>query len=115
MILETVSLLMEAPYTSVEVRADLTGRQALGEQADRDRVHVREAPLSLLDDHRLERAGPVPGDRDRHLSGGVGQHRLGSGAVADVAVLRGGYLVLLVAEVLGQLLFQRCLQDGGGD
>ena len=99
----------------VEVRGDLAGGQALGEQADRDRVHVRQAPLALLDDHRLERAGPVPRHRDAHLPGGVGEHRLGPGAVADVARSGGGCLVFLVAEVLGQLLLQRGLQDGRGD
>jgi hypothetical protein len=99
----------------VEVRGDLPGGQALGEQADRDRVHVRQAPLSLLHDHRLERARPVPRHRDAHLPGRVGQHRLGSCAVTDVAVLGRGCLVLLMAEVLGQLLLQRGLQDSSGD
>src|SRR5690348_10785341 len=41
-------------------------------------------PLPLADDLRLERPRPVPRDIDADLAGGLGQHRLGPGAVAHV-------------------------------
>ena len=43
------------------------------------------------------------------MPGGLGQHRLGPGAVADVARPGPGRVVLLIAEVLGHLLAQRRL------
>jgi hypothetical protein len=85
------------------MRADLPGSQALGEQADRHRIHVGQAPLPLLDDDRLERAGPVSGDLDRHLTRGIGQDRLGPGPVADVLGAPLGRSVLGMPEVIGHL------------
>ena len=49
------------------------------------RVDIGQPPLTLLHDHRLERARPVPRHLNAHLTGGVGQHRLTARAVADVA------------------------------
>ena len=47
---------------------DLSGGQAAGVQRQHDRVHVAQAALPLLDDHRLERAVPVPRHLDLHRS-----------------------------------------------
>jgi hypothetical protein len=61
-------------------------------------------------DLRLECPGPVYGHLDLDLTGGLGQHRLGPGAVADVAGLRVRLAVFLMAQVLAQLLVRRRLQ-----
>jgi hypothetical protein len=93
-----------------DVRADLPGRHPLGVERDRDRVHVGQASLPLLDDNRVEGAGPIAWHLDLHLPGRVGQHRLRARAVADVALRPGRRLVLLVPEVLGELLLQSRFQ-----
>jgi hypothetical protein len=76
--------------------------QTLGVQRDRDRIDIPQAPLPLGHDHRLERARAVPWDLDRNLAGGVGEHRLGSGAVTHDPIQEHRALMFLVAEVLGQ-------------
>jgi hypothetical protein len=99
-----------------EVRGDLTGGQAFGVQRDRHRIHIRQPPLPLPHDHRLESAGPVPGHLHAHFTGSLGQHRLGPGAVTDIPwAALGRRVVLVVAQVLGHLLLERGLQHGGGD
>ena len=83
---------------------------------EHDLIDPGQPALPLLHDHRLEGAVPVPGHLDLDLPGGLGQHRLGPGPVADVGrvpVLGG--TVLLMAQVLGHLLVQRGLQHALGE
>ncbi|GAB3003113.1 hypothetical protein GCM10023080_081010 [Streptomyces pseudoechinosporeus] len=85
----------------------------MGEALRRERQHhlvdAGQAALPLLDDLRLEGAGGVPGhlhlDRTH-----VGQHGLRPGAVAAVAVVLPGRIVLLIADVVGDLALQGGLQ-----
>jgi hypothetical protein len=101
-----------------EVGTDLPGGQTLGIQRQHHLVDPRQAPLPLAHDLRIEDAGPITRHIDLDPTGGLGQHRLGPGAVPNVAVPGPGtgritllaLLALLVAQVLGQLLVQRRLQ-----
>lgn len=90
----------------LEVRRDLTGRQALGDQRQYDRVDPTETPLALLDDDGVEGADAVPRNLDRDWSDVVGQHRLGPDPVARVATAAAGRLVPVIAKVIGQLFVQ---------
>ena len=99
-----------------EVRADLPAGQPLRIQGQDDLIDPGQPALPLLHDLRLERSVPVAGYLDLHVPGGLGQHRLRSGAVADVGgVSIPGRPVLLMAEVIGHLLVQRCLQHTLGE
>src|SRR5215469_2906406 len=51
-----------------EVRADLAGGQAPGIQRQHDLIDPGQPPLPLLDDLRLNRSRPVPGDIDADLA-----------------------------------------------
>ncbi|KDE96751.1 hypothetical protein Y900_029350 [Mycolicibacterium aromaticivorans JS19b1 = JCM 16368] len=93
------------------MRRDLTGGQALRVQRQHDLVHAVQATLAFLDDLRLEGRCPIARHVKFDRAGGVGQHRLGAGAVADVARPRLGRVVFLIAEVLGHLLIERGLED----
>ena len=73
-----------AVYLS-EVRADLPGREALGIQRQHDLIDTVKPSLPLAHDLRLERPGPVTRHLDLDLPGRLGQHRLRTRAVADVA------------------------------
>src|SRR6195952_3890620 len=79
-ILEIVSLETKAGVDLGEVRRDLTGGQAAGGQREHDLVDPVQAPLALLDDHRLEARVPVTRHLDLHRPD-LGEHRLGPGAV----------------------------------
>jgi hypothetical protein len=68
-----------------------------------------QAHLPLADDLRLERAVPVPRNRQVHRPD-IGQHRLRSAAVAAVPAAAAGWVVLLISQVPGHLLSQRPLQ-----
>ncbi|SIH57308.1 Uncharacterised protein [Mycobacteroides abscessus subsp. abscessus] len=96
-----------------EVRRNLPSGKPFGIQRQHDLINPRQPALTLLDDLRLEGRCPIPGHVDLDRAGGVGQHRLGSGAIANVASPRLGRVVFLVAEVLGHLLvksrFEHCL------
>ena len=94
----------------MKVRADLAGGQALGIQRQHHLIHTRQPPLPLPDDLRLEGPVPVPRDLDTDLAGGLGQHRLGPGAIAHVPGLIASQAVLVMTEMLGQLLVQRRFQ-----
>jgi hypothetical protein len=65
----------------------------------------------LADDLRLEAAGAVAGDLDPHRPV-VGEHGLGAGAVAVIALPVGSGLAGAVAQVLGHLGAHRPLDDG---
>jgi hypothetical protein len=98
------------------VRRDLSGGQPVGIEREDDLIDPVEPALSLLHDHRLKGALPVARDVDLHMPGGLGQHRLGTGPVADVGrvpVLGG--TVLLMPQVLGHLLVERGLQHALGE
>ena len=98
------------PVDLGEVRRDLPGRQTLGVQREHHLIDPGQPPLALLDDLGFKRRGLVPRHVDLNGACGLGQHRLGPGAVADVARPRTGRVVLFIAQVLGQLLIERGLE-----
>jgi hypothetical protein len=55
---------------------------------------------------RLKRRGPVSRHIELDGAGGVGQHRLGPGAVADIARAHARRVMFLIAQVLGHLLLR---------
>lgn len=63
----------------------------------------------------FERHRPIPRHVDLDLAGGVGQHRLGSSAGADIARPRTGRVMLFIAEVLGHLFVERSLEHRFGE
>jgi len=67
--------------------------------------HLLETALALTHDHRLEPAVAVPRHLDLHRTD-LGEHRLGSGAVAGVAVIALDRVVLGIAQVLAHLRLQ---------
>lgn len=84
-------------------------RESLRGQRQHHLVHPGQPTLPLLDDLRLEGPGHVPGHPDLDRAD-IGQHCLGAGAVAAVSVVLSGRIVLLVADVIGDLAFQGGLQ-----
>lgn len=93
----------------VEVRRDLTGRQPPRGQRQHDLIDPIQPALPLANDLRIERPVPIPRDLDLDRTD-LGEHRLRAFPVARVLTGRGR--VLLVAEVLGHLRLERCLQHG---
>ena len=89
-----------------EVRTDLPGRQTLGIQRQHDLIDTVQPPLPFAHDLRLERAGTISRRLDLDRAAVLGEHRLGSSAVADVARPGAGRVVLLITQVLGHLLVQ---------
>jgi hypothetical protein len=92
------------------VDLDLTGRQTPRGRRNHHLVDAGQTLLPLTHDLRLEGAVPVAGDRylDRsHL----GEHGLAAGAVAGVAAVLAGRVVLVMAEVVGEIAFQGGLQQ----
>ena len=89
--------------------ADLPGGQSLGIQRKHDGVDIARAALPLLHDRRVEAAHPVPRNLDLHRAAVVGQHRLGARAIAGVPGVLPGWVVLVIAEVVGHLFIQRGL------
>ena len=92
-----------------EMRGDLPGRQPARGQRQHDLVDPVQPSLPLPHDPRLERAVPVPGHLDLDRAD-LGQHRLRPGAVAGVAAVAAGRVVLVIAQVLGDLRLQGGLQ-----
>jgi hypothetical protein len=84
--------------------------EALRGQRQHHLVNPGQTPLPLLDDLRLEVAGHITRDADLDRAD-VGQHGLGPAAVAAVAAVLPGRVVLLIAEVVGDLALQRGLQN----
>src|SRR5512133_1234561 len=78
-----------------EVRGDLAGGQALGIEREHDLIDAAQPSLPLLDYLWFEAAGTIARHLDIDLPGGLGQHRLGPGTVADVARPSTGRVVLL--------------------
>lgn len=89
----------------------------MGHAARRQREHdvfdAAQAALALLHDGRLERAGPVTRhvDLDRPA---LRRHRLRPDAVTRVPVGRATLFVFVIAEVAGDLAFERGLDDEFG-
>jgi hypothetical protein len=85
----------------------------VGESLRRQRQHhlidAGQAALPLLEELRLKGAGGVAGHP--HLDwADVGQHGLGPGAIAAVAVVSPSRIVLVIADVVGDLALQGGLQ-----
>ncbi len=97
------------PVDLGQVSRHLASRQPLGHQRDDQVVHAGHAPLPLADDLRFEGSVAVPGHVDLHRAD-LGQHRLGPGAVAGVPAIAARRLVRLIAQLLGELRLQSCLQ-----
>ena len=93
-----------------QVGLDLAGGQALRGQRDDHLVDAGQALLPLLDDLRLEGAVAVAGHGYLHRAD-VGQHGLGAFAVAGVAAVLAGRIMLVIAEVVGDLALQGGLQQ----
>lgn len=93
-----------------QVGLDLAGGQALRGQRDDRLVHAGQALLPLLDDLRLE--GSVAVTRHGYLHrADVGEHGLRAGAVARVAAVPPCRIVLVIAEMVGDLALQGGLQQ----
>ena len=93
--------------------ADVAVGHAARRQGQDDVLDRPQPALPLRDDRWFERSGTVSGDADGDRAG-LRQHRLRPGAVAGVAVRRGALGVFVVAEVVGDLAFQRGLQHQSG-
>jgi hypothetical protein len=90
-----------------QMRGDLTGRQALGRQTRSPCPRPWSAPLALADDLRLEPPVPVPWHH--HLDRadlGLSAH-----TVAGVAAVLSGRVALVIAEMVGDLAFERRFQN----
>lgn len=83
--------------------------QALRGQRQDHLVDAAQPALPLLDQYRLERAGPVAENGDLHRSG-LGDHGLGPVAVAVVLPAALDPLTVLVTEMTGQLSFESRLR-----
>jgi hypothetical protein len=92
------------------VRGDLPVRQPLRRQGDHQLLHPGKPPLPLGDDLRLEAGIPVPRHADLHRAR-LGEHGLGAVAIAGIAAVAAGRIVLRVAEMVIQLALQRALDD----
>src|SRR5215471_12287692 len=82
----------------VEVRADLPGCQALRVEGEHHLVDAVEATLPLLDDLRLEATRPIPWHLDLDLATVLGEHRLRSRSVADIAGAGTSGVMLLIPQ-----------------
>jgi len=92
-----------------QMGADLTSGQALRRQRQHHVLHTGQAALPLAHDLRLETAITIAGHVNRYRAD-LGQHRLTTGAVTTVATIAAGRIVLVVAQVVGDLTLQRRLQ-----
>ncbi len=97
------------PIDLGQVGLDFAGGQAFGGQRDDHLVDPGQALLPLLDDLRFEGAVAVAGHGYLHRAD-VGQHG-GASAVAGVAAVLARRIVLVIAEVVGDLAFQGGLQE----
>jgi hypothetical protein len=88
---------------------DLPVGQALRAQGQHHLLDPVQPPLAFAHDLRLEAAVPVTGHFDLDRSD-VGGHRLGPASVAGVGGVLAGRVVLVIAEVVGDLTFQSRLQ-----
>jgi hypothetical protein len=84
--------------------------QALGRQRQHEVVHPAQTSLALAHDLRLERTGHVPRDPDLDRPD-IGEHCLGPGAVAGVPAALADRIMLVVADMVGDLALEGRLQD----
>ena len=96
------------PIDLLKVCRDLPGGQAAGREGEHDLINPVQTPLALGHDHRLEGPIPIPWHLNLHRAD-FGQHGLRPRAVAHVRRDRG--LPVVMTQVLGQLGFQRGLED----
>ncbi|MDQ1064589.1 hypothetical protein QFZ32_000028 [Streptomyces canus] len=93
-----------------QVRLHLPGGQALRGQRDDHLVDAAQALLPLLDDLWFEGAVAVAGHDYLHRSD-ISQDGLGAFAVAGIAAVLASRVVLVIAEVIGDLALQGGLQQ----
>jgi hypothetical protein len=98
------------PIDLGQVGLDLAGRQAHGRKGDDHLVDAREPLLPLLDDLRFEGAVAVAGHCYLHGSD-VGEYGLASFAVAGVAAVLADRIMLVIAELVGDLALESGLQQ----
>ncbi len=89
-----------------EVRADLPGRQPSRGQRQHDLVDAVQPTLPLVHDLRLQAPVAVPRDVNPHRPE-LGEHRLRALAIAGVLPVAAGPVVLVIADVLGNLHLER--------
>ncbi len=109
----TVSRLTPAPVQVADVGLDLAGAHPARVQGNDLLIQAGQAPLVLGDQLRLKLAFAVAGngDLDRPV---VGQQRLGRATVARVPSPAGGRPPGRVAQMLGELLGERPLDQPSG-
>jgi len=113
---EIVSLQIEAPYTSAKCAeiSPVVNPFAYNEIATASTSDRRRCRFATITGSNVPARSR--GTLNVDLPRGVGQDRLGPGAVADVpARTTRRRVVLLMAQVLGHPLLQRRLQHRGGD
>src|SRR5215469_16480485 len=81
---------------------------ALRRQGTDQIVDPAEPPLPFGDDSRLETGITVPRHADLHRSG-LGEYRLAPVAVAGIAAITAGRVILSVAQMVVQLALQGAL------
>ena len=91
-----------------QVRADLPVRQPFRRQGNHHVLNPGQPPLPFSDDSRLEAGIAVTRHRDFHRPG-LGEHGLGPVAVAGIAAITPGRVVLAIAEMIIHLAFQCAL------
>jgi hypothetical protein len=94
----------------VQVRLNVADRQATTVESEDLVVKALKAALALAHHLRLKRAPAIPRSLDRHRPV-LGRKCLGRRAVARVAGAAGRLLVVLIAQMLGQLGAQRTLHE----
>jgi hypothetical protein len=98
------------PVKLLQMRLDLTHRQAAGIEADDPIVEPVQPGLPLGHNLRFEAAVAVTRHRDLDRAV-VADHRLARISVAAVAAAAAGRVAFLIAEMLAQLGTQRSLQQ----
>ncbi|GAY17239.1 hypothetical protein MSZK_39650 [Mycobacterium sp. shizuoka-1] len=68
----------------------------------------------LAHDLRIEAAGAITGHLDFDFTHGIGEHGFRAGAVAGVAPVASDRIVLVIAQVIRELFFERGLHHGLG-
>src|ERR1039457_5099585 len=91
-----------------QVRADLPVRQPFRRQGNHHVIDPGQPPLPFSDDFRLETGIPVPGHGDFHRPG-LGDHRLGTVAIAGIAAIPARWVVPGIAKVVVHLALQGTL------
>jgi hypothetical protein len=96
------------------VPLDLAERHPACIERDDLLIEAVEARLVLLDELRLELRSAVAGHVNAHLPA-LASQRLWRGAIARVAGVGAGGVVLLVAEVVGEFAVEGTLDESFGE